>query len=185
MQQPYPEEFTPLLEVFRICLVNTILDKQQVIVWADKRIEQEAEPTYFLIELSLCGRSNVNDMVSILNNCVGENKPQVAGRAVLGYLYQGYITNRLSLQKVVRTIYWLALHGDFMQEEQSFMYGLDDEYELAAEGVHGTIAEVESQTLRFLIQYKDFHLENWQQWNEINNSIPDKVQALYQRFKPW
>lgn len=184
MQQPNLEKTTALLEAFRICLINTILDKQQVIAWSDKQIEQEAEPSYFLIELSLSGRKNINDIISLLHNSVGESKPQVAGRAVLGYLYQQYTANRLSLQHVATTIYWLVLHGEFSKEEDYFMRSIDMEYELAIDG-YGSVAEAENQVIRFLTLYKSFNLENVQQWQEIDNTVPEAVQSLYHQFKAW
>jgi len=184
MQQLNSAETTALLEVFRICLINTILDKQQVIAWADKQIEQEAEPPYFIIELALSGSKNINDTISILHNLVGENKPQVAGRAVLGYLHQRYTSDSLSLQQVATTIYWLGLHGEFSPEEHHFMRWIDTEYDLAVDG-YGSIAEAASQIVRFTALYKDFNLVNAPQWQEINNAIPKAVQSFYQKFKPW
>jgi hypothetical protein len=184
MQQPNSEKVTALLETFRICLINTILDKQQIIAWADKQIEQEAEPSYFLIELSLSGRKNINDIISLLHNFVGENKPQVAGRAVLGYLYQQYMANSLSLQHVATTIYWLGLHCELSKEEHHFMSSIDIEYDLAIDG-YGSVAEAEDHVVRFIALYKGFNLENAQQWKKINDTIPEAVQYLYYQFKPW
>jgi len=163
-----------------------MMDKQQVIAWADKQIEQEAEPPYSIIELALSGSKNLNDTISILHNLVGENKPPIAGHAVLGYLYQQYTATKLSLQQVATTIYWLGLHCDFSEAEHSFMHSIDREYDLAADGYgYGSIAEAENQIVRFTAIYKDFTLENAQQWQEIDKAIPEAVQALYQNFKPW
>jgi hypothetical protein len=182
MQQPNFAEITALLEVFRICLINSVLDKQQVIAWADKQIEQEAEPPYSIIELALSGSKNINDTISILHNLVRQDKLQVAGRAVLGYLYQRYIADTLSLQQVATTIYWLGLHCEFSQEEHHLMHSIDREYDLAADG-YGSIAEAEKQIIQFTALYRAFNLENTQQWQEINTTIPKAVQALYQNSR--
>lgn len=183
MQPLNSAETTALLEVFRICIINSIMDKQQVITWADKQIEQEAEPAYFIIELALSGSRNINDTISILHNLVGEDKPQVAERAVLGYLYQRYTTNNLSLQQVANTIYWLGVHCELSEEEHYFMRYIDTEYDLAADGYgYGSIAETEKQIVQFTALYKAFNLENAQQWQEINTTIPKTVQALYQDY---
>jgi hypothetical protein len=184
MQDVNAEETTALLEVFQICLINSILDKQQIIIWADKQIEREAEPSYFLIELSLSGRKNINDIISLLHSLARESKTQVAGRAVLGYLYHQYTTNQLSLQQVAATIYWLGLHCELSKEEHHFMRSIDMEYDLAIDG-YGSIAEAQNQIIRFLTLYKDFYLDNTQLWKEINNTVSEKVQVLYQHFKPW
>lgn len=153
MTQLNYEDSAKLLEVFRIGLLNQIIDRQKIIAWADELIEQEDEPDYFLIELSLCGKNHINDMISLLDKHVGENKPQVAGRIILGYLYHEYCAKHIPLQKVVRTFYWLSLHSTLSEEEQKFMYRLDVDLDLAADGVCGTVAEVEEHTLRFLTIY--------------------------------
>ncbi|MGI4741081.1 MAG: hypothetical protein ACRYG7_38435 [Janthinobacterium lividum] len=184
MQQLNSAKTTALLEVFRICLTNTILDKKQVIAWADKQIEQETEPSYFLIELSLSGRQNINDTISLLHNFVGETKPQVAGRVVLGHLYHQYTTNQLSLQQVATTIYWLGLHCELSKEEHHFIQSIDTKCDLAIDG-YSSILEAESQIVRFTALYKEFYLENTQQWQEINHDIPAAVQFLYQQLRPW
>ena len=185
MQQPNSEKTVALLEVFRICLINTVLDKQQVIAWADTQIEQETEPAYFLIELSLSGGKNINDTISLLHNFIGENKPQIAGRVVLGCLYQEYNASRMPLEKVATTIYWLGMHCYFSADEQRFIQWLDTAYELAVDGFYSTIAEVETQINHFLNVYKIFSLENHLQWHEIDRSITDKFQAFYQQAKTW
>ncbi len=184
MQQPNSAETTALLEVFRICLINSIMDKQQITAWADKQIEQEAEPPYYIIELALSGSKNINDTISILHNLVGEDKPQMSGRAVLGYLYQHYTANSLSLRQVANTIYWLGVHCEFSEEERYFMHSIDSEYDLAADGYgYGSIEEAKKQIIRFTALYEAFKLENAHQWPEIDKAIPESAQAFYRKFK--
>jgi hypothetical protein len=184
MQHTNLQYFIGLLEVFRICLINNLLDKQHIIAWADERIEQENEPAYFLIELSLCTRKNINDMISLLHNYAGENKPQLTGRVVLGYIYREYTAQRLSLQQVVTTINWLDLHCDLSKEEHHFLQSIDLEYDLALDG-YGSIAEAEKQALHLTSCYQDFDLKNTQHWEKINTSVLEKVKAIYQNSKPW
>jgi hypothetical protein len=181
MTQTSPSYSPELLEVFRIGLINQLMDRQRVIEWADDLINKESEPTYFLIELSLCGRNHLNDMISLLDKYVGENKPQVAGRAVLGYLYHQYYGGHIPLQRVVGTFYWLSLHSPLSEQEQRSMYGLEIDLELAADGVCGTVAAVEEHILRFLTIYQEFNIDNMLQWNEINRHIPDRLQVFYQQ----
>ena len=49
-----PRDFIELLEVFSIALTNGLIDKKEVIKWADNIITQDEKPDYFVIELSLC-----------------------------------------------------------------------------------------------------------------------------------
>ena len=48
MPQTNPRDFVSLLEVFRICVTNKVMDTQWIIEWADAVIEQDAEPDYLI-----------------------------------------------------------------------------------------------------------------------------------------
>ncbi|AMR25899.1 hypothetical protein A0257_01495 [Hymenobacter psoromatis] len=75
MQQIDPEASIDLLEIFRLGLHTGILERRVVVEWADQLVIQEETPDYFLIELSLSGRSNINDLIGLLNKYIGEDKP--------------------------------------------------------------------------------------------------------------
>ncbi len=183
MQPTNPRDFVALLEVFRIGVTNKVMGTQMVVDWADAIIQQDAAPDYFIIELAMCGSRNINGMISLLSDYIGETKPIIAGRVVLGFLYQEYTSGKIDLYRVVRTIDWLALHSDFTAEEYGFMCGVDDEYSMAVEGVYGSVADIADYVMRFLAFYQAFHLENIAAWDEINASVPGKVQALYNQLK--
>jgi hypothetical protein len=57
------------------------------------------------------------------------------------------------------------------------MYRIDD-YDGAEEGVYGTEEEVRRKTHRFIETYKEFHLDNFNDWAEINKTIDCKIQEL-------
>jgi hypothetical protein len=185
MPQSNPKNFTDLLEVFRLGLHTGIVERQLVVNWADQLIMQEETPAYFLIELSLSGRNHPNDFIKLLDEHVGENKPQVSKRLIFSCLLRQYEVGRITLQKAVRAIDWLALHLDYSKEEQSFMTGLDDEYNLVDEGICGTFSEIECRLLRFLSAYQGFSLENRQTWQKLSDAALGRVQVLYQQSKTW
>jgi len=185
MPQFNPKHFIDLLEVFRLGLHTGIVERQLVVDWADQLIVREETPAYFLIELSLSGRNHLNDFIKLLDEYVGENKPEVSKRVILGLLLHQYEAGQVTLQKAVRAIDWLALHIDYSKEEHSFMAGLDDEYHLVDEGICGTFSEVECWLLRFLSAYQGFSLENRQAWQKLNDAALGKVQVLYQQLKTW
>jgi hypothetical protein len=124
-----PKDFLELLEVFHIALSNGLLDKKEIIKWADEIIIKNSEPDYFIIELSLCGQKTTNDIISLLNEYIGEEKPQISGRVILGFLYRKYLDKQTTLKTVVGTIYWITWKTELPDEEKSFMYGLDDAYD--------------------------------------------------------
>jgi len=178
-----PKDYIELLEVFRIALTNGLLDKNEIIKWADNIITSNNEPDYFIIELSLCGHKSANDIVSLLNEYIGQCKPQISSRVILGFLYGQYIAGQLALRKVVGSIDWIIWQTDLTEDEKSFMYGLDDNYNCAEEGIYGTVEAVESQTLRFLEIYKDFQIDNFKDWKLIDTTIDDKIKVLLEIVK--
>lgn len=58
------------------------------------------------------------------------------------------------------------------------MYGLDEEYDFAEEGIYGTVEAVEKETLRFLEIYKEFQIDNYKDWRKIDTTIESKIKVL-------
>ena len=112
MKTTNPKDFIELLEVFSIALTNGLLDKNEVIKWADHIITNDNEPDIFIIELSLCGHKNINDIVSLLNEYIGQEKPQVSGRVILGFLYRQFLAGHITLRKVVGSVNWIVWRVD-------------------------------------------------------------------------
>ena len=167
-----------MLEVFSIALTNGLLDKNEVIKWADNIITNDNEPDFFIIELSLSGHKNLNDTVSLLNEYIGKEKPQVSGRVILGFLHRQYLAGKITLRKVVGAVNWIVWQADLTDEEKSYMYGLDEEYDFAEEGIYGTVEAVEKETLRFLEIYKEFQIDNYKDWRKIDTTIESKIKVL-------
>jgi hypothetical protein len=170
--------YVELLEVFRLCLMKGLLDKQEVIRWADDIILQDEQPAYFVIELSLCGSKSVKDMVSLIHSFVGEPRPVVSGRVILGFLFAQYSQKVISLRTVTAAIYGLLWETEWNETEKRFMYGLDDAFDCAVNGIYGTVEEVEKDVFRFLEIYKDFNISNFERWSEINQTIDEKLISL-------
>lgn len=185
MPQADLKSFIDLLEVFRLGLHTGIVERQVVVEWADQLVMQEETPDYFLIELSLGSRNNINDFIGLLNKYIGKNKPDVSKRVILGLLLHQYRIGQITLQKAVQAIEWLALHVEYSEEEHSFMAGVDDDYNLANEGICGTFSEIKIFLLRFLSVYQEFYLENRQDWQKLNNVAINQVQKLYHQSKAW
>jgi hypothetical protein len=185
MHQVGPKAPSDLLEVFRLGLHTGIIDRRVVIEWADQSVLQAENLDYCLIELSLGGRNNINDFIRLLDEYTGENKPEVSKRVILGCLLHQYKGGQITLQKAVRAIDWLALNIDYLKEEHSFMAGVDDDYNLAAEGICGSFSDIELFLLRFLSVYQGFYLSNRQDWQKLNDAAINQVKVLYHQLKTW
>lgn len=86
-------EYSIILEVFRIGLINRLIDKREIVTWADKQILEENEPDYRIIELSLVGNKNEKDLLEMLYLQTLENS-LVSGRLIFGILYQKIIKKK-------------------------------------------------------------------------------------------
>jgi hypothetical protein len=183
MSQTNLHEFTALFEVFSIGLRHRIISVRQVIDWADEIIEHDAEPDDILIELAMCGQNNSNGLISLLDAYVGEAKPGVAGRAILGLLHQAYAAEKTDLYRVVQAMNWLATHHQVSEDECRLMYGIDDTYSMAVEGVYGSVPTVANFVAHLLAFYQDFRLDNVMQWAEIDAALSAKQEAFYRQME--
>jgi hypothetical protein len=172
-----------LLETFRIGLINGVIEKSRIINWADHCLQLEDEPDSIIIELSLCGRQNVNEIISAIDEFIGENKPVISARAIFGFLYQEYSNKSITLKKVVFSIDWITLNVEILEEEKCLMNGIGDGYYLAESKAHGTIESIENEVLRFLNIYKEFKLEYPENWNKVNNFINENIKKLSSKIK--
>jgi len=83
--------------------------------------------------------------------------------------------NEIPLQQTIRSIYWIRWNFSLSVREIEFLYGLDDEYELAACHSQGTLEQVNLKTISFLEIYKDLTFENFRRWEEINSAIENEI----------
>jgi hypothetical protein len=175
MKTTNPKDFVALLEVYRIAIINGILNKKEVIQWADSIISKDSEPDIFIIELSLCGSKIQHDITSLINEFIGEERTNPASRVILGLLFKKYTNGQIDLEKVNSTLNWLVWQTDLTEEESSLMYGAEDYYYLAKEGSYGTVEQIKAELLAFLGIYKDFRLDNFDEWTTIDATIHPKV----------
>lgn len=185
---PVPPDVAALLEVFRMGLVTGLWDKHPVVTWADARVLAEDEPPAFVLDLALSGHRSRNDLVA-LDGYLGDPRPAVSGRVVLGVLHRQYTAGDVTLQRVVRTMDWLQWHASFTEAEQSYLAGVDDEYELAVAGVRGpadsAVKAIDQYVRQHLSFYQPLNLGNQTEWDGLGPEIAARVQAAYDEQSPY
>ena len=174
-------DYADLLKAFQLGLSNGIIGKRVIIEWADKIIKQDEHPDYFLIELSLCGQKSIDDIVTLIQEFFKIQSPTLASRVIIGLLHKQLIEKQITLKRVTEILESLIWKGQFTENEKTLLYGLNDEYELAETKTFGCIKDIENSTLRFTVIYKDFQIDNFEEWQEINNKIDLKVKKLYEK----
>ena len=88
------------LRFFSLALSNGLIDKSEVIKWADKILSETPNPDYAIIELSLLGNTNVKEIISTLNRYIGSNSHKTSARIVLGMLYKLYNDKKISIESI-------------------------------------------------------------------------------------
>ena len=172
-----PTDIIDLLEVFNIGLVHKIIDISQVTLCADTVIANEEEPDYFFIELSLC--SNINDVLTLINGYIKQDKHLIASRVILGLLYEQLTSKVIQLDNAVSILYWLTWNCELTEAEKDYLYAIEDRYDLVCQGIIGCIGSVKEYATGFLFVYKDLNLSNSENWNRISSSIDDALKNLH------
>jgi cell wall assembly regulator SMI1 len=166
-EDPYnPINLKPLLKVFYNGLTNGIISKEQVISWADNIIRTESEPDNFFIEVSLGhdldGVITAISVIPVSDSCLST-------RALSGILYLSLLNEIITVDKAFAVMddpifvdkLTLVESKSFRDIEYSyFIY--DDEFDYV---------KAREAMLAFLARYKDFTLQNYNEWAKINKDI--------------
>ena len=173
-----PNDYTELLDVFRIGLIQGIIDKQEISKWADVIIQSDAEPDYAMIEISLAASRNNNEILELLNAYIGERIIILAGRVVLGILYRKLVQQQTDLKQIVTGIWQLIKEDKLYNRDTRLFYRIDERYDLAAAGISGSIQDVTQYTLKMLELYNGFTLENASEWEMISRQVDSLVDGF-------
>jgi hypothetical protein len=173
------KEYRIVLEVFALGILNRVIEKQQIIDWADDIIKREEEPDYFIIELSLINTKSNSDILSLLNEYKEEPIQIISARAYLGMVYYQLLNGKLELQQVVNAIYHLVYTELITNYEEGRIYTIEYENDSIDNGYFNiTLDEVKANAIDFLSIYKEFTMENVFDWERINSNIELKIESL-------
>ncbi len=175
--------YVEVAEAYRLLLVNGFPVREQLVHWADDELSKASEPDSFLADLSTSSSMNLNDLISLLQRFVGYEKPLISSRVVIGYLADNFAKGYLPLEKVCDSLCRLERQGGLTHEEKSMMVGLDDEYELAKDGIKGTVEEVVAYVQRLIQFYSDFRLQHPRTWSGSSDRLEEEVRQLFQTVR--
>lgn len=161
--------YRELLDVFRIGLIHGIIDKQDIISWADTIVQSDKEPDYFIIELSLL--AHANEILALLNATMGDKKTLISGRVILSLLYKQLFTQHIDLKKAVAVVNWLVEERKLKGKDERLFYRLEEHYALAATNITGSMDAVRVFTFGALELYSAFTIDNIADWKEIDAEV--------------
>jgi len=160
-----PQSYNLLLEVFYWGLKWGLIPKADVVKWADDIIiATEDIPDYFFIELSMS--KSVTEITILIKDKISISNAAIIGNALLGLIYHKLHSGNLELQKACDIMDHIALDDTMAGYEKGMLYQFSDEFQEAFRPEHFDNLRVD--ILDFLILYKDFTLDNYDEWPAIN-----------------
>ncbi|MCU0643561.1 MAG: hypothetical protein MUC94_04815 [bacterium] len=142
-------------EVFRVGLICGCVSKDEIISWADSIILESESADYVFFELSLSANKAFHEIALLLLEISQKHDHFNACRRVLGRM--AYICEiRPQLINIfARGLYELVIENSYdLPSDLNFLLGIDDEYALAAEGIIGTLDEVDKSLIKELDNFK-------------------------------
>jgi hypothetical protein len=137
-------------------LTRGLASPREVVAWVDTLIAQAPFPHEALIEAAL-SETRRGDLISALNRFAdvsGVDDGPVVWTAILRELGGWLRDHPDDGPRIADVLYGMAVDGEYPDAEaEGEMYQLDDEYELAATGVHRSRPEVDRQLREFLGRY--------------------------------
>lgn len=146
-------------EIYRIGLTIGYFTKSDIVLWADKMIENKENIEYEIIEVSLLANSNKADIASKLNEVRGVSDQQLIINVLLGLCSRSYNKGRFSADEICTFLYRLVstktdifISCDIKQK----IHYLSDGYYLATEGIYEDLNNICRELKEFLDQYAEY-----------------------------
>lgn len=163
-----PKDNIDLLILYKVGLQCGILDTTTLVDFADTIIANEEDPDYLFIEISLC-ENNKSKLIDVLSEFTREYRKKISGEYLFGAIRSSYLKKTIDLEGTIRLLYNLREELNLTDEEEAFIYSIDDQYYLAADKIYGTIEKVKNDLLEFLTNYKESDLGNCIPWKDVTD----------------
>lgn len=151
---PNPDE----CEVKRLQLRLGLISVADVVSWADNIILESDIPDNEIIDLALSRRLPLADVIAQLAKMAGGCDRNRAMRTVLGQMYHVLQKDRSLARGFSRTLFQEAVENSGYinySEDILFIYGNDDCFDLAEQGIYGTIDTVTDEFIEYLRTFSD------------------------------
>jgi hypothetical protein len=181
MQSTNPKNISNALHLIRAGLASGLLTKEEVIDWADKIITRDAQPDIFFIDLAMSSSKSTNDVIHYIGDYLNFENPTVQGRPLVGLLYNQYSSRQIDLERAISKLFRLKFEAVFNEQEEGYIYSLENDYDCAKHGIYGSLYTVQQELEKFLSFYKDYSIDNYDQWNDLGKIVDIKLEEDHQR----
>ena len=140
-------------EHFRVALAMGLLDRGEVVAWADRIIMDLDNPPGKIIEVSLAGARPADELERLLADIPGPADVALAAHAVLGILRERLEAGAVTLASAVDMLWTYHQVAAIPESEKLQASVISYLLDSAIDGYYGTIEGVREEVLRFLNQH--------------------------------
>ena len=167
-------DFISALKVF---ISHGLLDKVEIINWADKEIAKADNPDDYLIELSLIGTKTTNQITDLISDFIDETRSITTGRAIIGLTWDKIKSKVIDYKKGLEVIYSIQGQFPFTDIEKNYISHADDGLDLAIQKIWGDKDEIEKEIKSFLECYDGFSFDNVDNWDRLAIETGEKLDS--------
>ena len=143
-------------EILRRCLELGVVERRDVIAWADARIAQDDPADVSITDVALAVGRSAADLSSLLRDVPGTPDRAAYLRGVFGRMRILLRANPTALRLVAHALCSMAVDGECPSAEtKGAMYAFDDAIELARRDVFGDLKEIQAEVLSFLEDFSE------------------------------
>lgn len=176
-----PKDIIQLLHFIRSGLASGLINKEEIVDWADKIITRDEKPDIFFIDLALSSSKSKNDILHHFNDFLNYENPEIQSRPLLGLLYKQYITKQINLSQTISRLFQLKFEAKFTEKEEGYIYSLHNDYDCAINDIYGTIFDVEVELHKFLSFYKNYSIDNFEEWKSLDLTVESEIDKDIER----
>ncbi|QNK61669.1 hypothetical protein H7F33_14035 [Pedobacter sp. PAMC26386] len=170
-----PKDVLQILHLIHAGLASGLLSKEEVIEWADKIITKEDHPDIFFIDLALSSSKSSSEILHYFNEYLNFENAVIQGRPLLAMLYKRFSSRQFTLEETVVKLFRLKFEAIFTKREESYIYSIDNDFDCAKDNVYGTLEAVNADVDKFLSFYKDYSLDSFEQWQNLDLKVESKL----------
>ncbi len=141
-------------ERLRIALMSGYEKTKTAIAWADAIIQEQNNPDYLFIEISLANSKNIKEIISLLGKVGKKIDHHDALRCLLGRVSYLESVEGFNLRDFATWLYSSESNGWELPQDLNSIWSTDDEYSLAEDGVYGDTETVATEFINNLKQFE-------------------------------
>lgn len=151
MKRPYSNDAIEL----KLGLEAGVIEAREVVAWADRVIE-EHEYDDDVANLSLAAGASRKEMMSLLAPLIDRGQEWQAMRRTLRRMHQALLEEPSRAHEFARYLesFWIR-QGYDGPADMTFMAGIEDEFQLAEQGVYGTVNDATKSLVDALARFQE------------------------------